>query len=166
MRRLWCLVVIGVLAVAVSVVGAGPAAGAKGGNSNNAHACQQGGFANRFDAETGRPFTNAGDCANNGAKGQPSAFLDLDVSDSYPCADTNDSCWGRLTAGGLADRASWTIEDASTHIPLASGNADSAGSVDDVILNIPCPSPAVVQVSSTTSSNRPFSKLFEPRGVC
>jgi hypothetical protein len=68
------LVVIGVVAVAMSVVVAGPAAAAKGGNSENAHACKQGGHENRFEAETGRPFKNAGDCASHGAKGGGSPF--------------------------------------------------------------------------------------------
>ena len=53
MHSLKSLVVIGALAVAASMVGAGPAFAAKGGNNDNAHACQQGGFANRFDGETG-----------------------------------------------------------------------------------------------------------------
>ena len=58
MRRLRWLV-IGALAVALSTVVAGPAVAAKGGNSDNAHACQQGGHENRFEAETGNPFKNA-----------------------------------------------------------------------------------------------------------
>jgi hypothetical protein len=69
MHRLRCLVVIGALAVAVSVVGAGPAFAAKGGNSDNAHACQHGGHETLFEAETGDPFKNTGDCASHGAKG-------------------------------------------------------------------------------------------------
>jgi hypothetical protein len=166
MHSLKCLVVIGALAVVVSVVVAGPAAGAKGGNNDNAHACQQGGFANRFDGETGRPFTNVGDCANNGAQDQPSAFLAIDVSDSYPCPNTNDFCWGRLAAAGLANGAIWKVENASTHALLASGKADSAGSVNDVILNLLCPAPAVVQISSTTSLNATISHLVETQGVC
>jgi hypothetical protein len=166
MHSLKCLVVIGALAVAVSMVGAGPAFAVKGGNNDNAHACQQGGFANRFDGETGRPFTNAGDCANNGAQDQPSAFLALDVSDSYPCPNTNDFCWGRVDAGGLANGAIWKVENPSTHALLASGNADSTGSVNDVILNLPCPAPAVVQISSTTPSKATISRLVDPQGVC
>jgi hypothetical protein len=30
--------------------------GGEGGNGDNAHACQQGGHENRFEAETGNPF--------------------------------------------------------------------------------------------------------------
>jgi hypothetical protein len=166
MKGLRHVLTVGAFVVAVSVVAAGPALAAKGGNSDNAHVCQQGGFANRFDGETGLPFTNAGDCANNGAKDQPSAFLALDVSDSpYPCTNTDDFCWGRLAAGGLADGASWEVENASTHVVVASDHADSAGNVNDVILNLPCPS-FVVQISSTTSLSARLSQLGDPQGVC
>ena len=63
--------VIAALAVAVSVLGAGPALAAKGGNNDTAHACQHGGHERLFDAAAGNPFKNAGDCVNNGAKGLP-----------------------------------------------------------------------------------------------
>jgi hypothetical protein len=71
MLRLRCLVVIGVVALAASTVVAGPAVAAKGGNSDNAHACQQGGHQSLLEAETGNPFKNAGDCVNDGAQGSP-----------------------------------------------------------------------------------------------
>ena len=65
MHRLRCLVVIGALAVAVSVVGAGSAFAAKGGNNDTAKACQHGGW-----KAFGRTcFANQGDCVNDGAKG-------------------------------------------------------------------------------------------------
>ena len=57
---------------------------AKGGNSDNAHACQQGGHEHRFEAETGRPFKNAGDCTSHGALGGASSLLVL-TNPSYPC---------------------------------------------------------------------------------
>jgi len=59
----------GVMAVAVAVIAAGPASGAEGGNSANAHACQHGGHETLFEAETGDPFKNTGDCASHGARG-------------------------------------------------------------------------------------------------
>jgi Ca2+-binding RTX toxin-like protein len=65
MHRLWCLVVIGALAVAVSVVGAGPAVAAKGGNNDAANVCQHGGW------KALRTFANQGDCINDGAQGSP-----------------------------------------------------------------------------------------------
>jgi hypothetical protein len=101
MDRLKHALVVGALAVAVSVLAAGPAAAAKGGNSDNAHACQQGGHANRFEAETGMPFKNAGDCASHGAKGGTTTFLVIDPS-SYPCTDSTSgaTCWGRHFRGG------------------------------------------------------------------
>src|SRR3954467_11863098 len=69
MRRLPPVLVAVMLAVAVSVGSGGPVLAAKGGNNDNAHACQQGGHVNRFEAETGNPFKNAGDCASHGAQG-------------------------------------------------------------------------------------------------
>ena len=72
MQRLRCLAVIGVLAVAVSAVAAGPAAAAKGGNSVAAKICQKGGWQNLVpvtgDADE---FANQGDCVNDGAQGSP-----------------------------------------------------------------------------------------------
>ena len=68
MERLKLLVVAGVLAVAVSVVGAGPAVAAKGGNSDNAHRCQKGGWESAFTT-TGGTFANQGDCVSYGAQG-------------------------------------------------------------------------------------------------
>jgi hypothetical protein len=65
MHRLRCLVVIGALAVAVSVVAAGPAAAAKGGNDGIAKACQKGGWQGLGT------FANQGDCVNDGAQGRP-----------------------------------------------------------------------------------------------
>jgi hypothetical protein len=156
MHRLKCLLVIGALAVVVSVVAAGPAAGAKGGNSDNAHACQQGGHGNLFEAETGNPFSNPGDCASHGAKGMAYTTLAIDISDSpYSC--TSGFCWGRLVADGLAARAAWEVVNESTQAALASGNASPAGTVDHVILNLPC-SAALVQISSTTSLGVPITQ--------
>ena len=106
MRRLRWLVVTGALAVALSTVAAGPAGAAKGGNSDNAHACQQGGHENRFEAETGNPFKNAGDCASHGAKGDATASLQL-ATGIYPC-DAGE-CWGTVSGSGLEPRADWTV---------------------------------------------------------
>ena len=92
MHRLRCLVVIGALAVAASAVAAGPAVAAKGGNSDNAHACQQGGHENRFEAETGNPFKNAGDCVSHAAMGGQDAELFIDPVFTLDCND----CWGCL----------------------------------------------------------------------
>jgi hypothetical protein len=65
MHRLWCLVTIGVLAVAVSGVGAGPAVAAKGGNNDTAQLCQHGGW------KAFGTYANQGDCVNDGAQGSP-----------------------------------------------------------------------------------------------
>jgi hypothetical protein len=68
MRRLWCLVIIGALAVAVSVVAVGRAGAAKGGNKDAASQCQHGGWKSLV-SQTGEPFKNQGDRVNDGAQG-------------------------------------------------------------------------------------------------
>jgi hypothetical protein len=68
MDGLKCLLLAGALAVAVAAIAAGPASGAEGGNSANAHACQHGGHETLFEGETGDPFKNTGDCASHGAR--------------------------------------------------------------------------------------------------
>jgi hypothetical protein len=103
------LLVAVTLAVAVSAVAAGPAVAAKGGNNDNAHACQQGGHENRFEAETGRPFKNAGDCASHGAKGGAASALFL-TNPSYPCqSNPMATCWGAFAAIGLDPKLSWIV---------------------------------------------------------
>jgi hypothetical protein len=69
MHRLGCLVVIGVLTAAVSMVGAGPAGAAVGGNNDTANLCQKGGW-KTLVSQTGRTFVNQGDCVNDGAQGR------------------------------------------------------------------------------------------------
>ena len=68
MHRLRCLVVIGALAVAVSMVGAGPAFAAKGGNNDTAKVCQKHGW-EMLAPDAGGTFANQGDCVNDGAQG-------------------------------------------------------------------------------------------------
>jgi hypothetical protein len=127
MRRLRRLVVIGALAVAVSTVVAGPAVAAKGGNSDNAHACQQGGHENRFEAETGNPFKNSGDCASHGAKGGATASLQL-ATGTYSCRAGE--CWGTVSGSGLAPQAEWlVINGGGSGNLVASGKADVNGNV-------------------------------------
>jgi hypothetical protein len=68
MGRVRGVFVAGVLAVAVSVIGAGPAVAAKGGNNDTAKQCQKGGW-KTLVSETGDPFVGQGDCVNDGAQG-------------------------------------------------------------------------------------------------
>jgi hypothetical protein len=78
MHRLRCLVAIGALAVVVSVVGAGPAFAAKGGNNDTAKACQHGGW------KALGTYANQGDCVNDGAQAN-STFSD--AHGSQTCGD-------------------------------------------------------------------------------
>jgi hypothetical protein len=96
---------MGALAVAVGVVDAGPALAAKGGNSDNAHACQQGGSGGLVAAETGLPFKNAGDCASHGAqandaRGLVGLVISMSFSPSYPCV-FGPKCYGFVIGFGL-----------------------------------------------------------------
>ncbi len=151
MERLKYLFVAGALAAVVGVVAAGPAVAAKGGNSDNAHACQQGGHENRFEAEAGNPFKNAGDCVSYGAQGSLPAVLVLDASPpAYGCSGATGSCWGTLLGEGLQAKAPWTVVDAFTQRQLASGFADTTGQVNAVLLDLPCEVDEV-DVSSITS---------------
>jgi hypothetical protein len=117
MERLTRLLVAGAVAVAVSAVAVGPAVAAKGGNSDNAHACQQGGHENRFEAETARSFKNAGDCASLGAQGGATGFLQL-ATGTYMCGGA--TCWGALSGSGLDPHADVLV--------IATGGA-AAGSI-------------------------------------
>ena len=107
--------VIGALAASVGV--AAPAVAAKGGNSDNAHACQQGGHEHMFEAETGRAFKNAGDCVSHAAIGNDNLVLFIDPV--------------------LTD-ANWEVffSPMGTTKPFASGTADDSG---DVIVNLDLP---------------------------
>ena len=144
MKRLKVLSVAAAIAVAMSVVAAGPAAAAKGGNSEAAHACQKGGHEHRLDAATHRPFKNTGDCVNNGAKGEDDEYLFIDPS-SYGCLPPMTGlCWGTLEGQELSAGEQWNVyfpadgppPDPRTP-PFRTGAADSSESFA-VILNLPC----------------------------
>jgi hypothetical protein len=131
MRRFRCWMVIGALAASVGV--AAPAVAAKGGNSDNAHACQQGGHEHMFEAETGRPFKNAGDCVSHAAIGNDNLVLFIDPVLTDDCAN----CWGVLE-GSVSPDANWEVffSPMGTTKPFASGTADDSG---DVIVNLDLP---------------------------
>ena len=133
------VLVAGALAVAVSAVVAGPAVAARGGNSDSAHACQQGGHENRFEAETGRPFKNAGDCVSHAAKGGDDASLFIDpVFTLDDACNVQAGCWGVLE-GDVSPNVRWQVffSPMGTTNPFASGSADNSGTVI-VNLNLPC----------------------------
>jgi hypothetical protein len=156
MDRLKRLAVAAAVAAVVSVVAAGPAVAAKGGNSDNAHACQQGGHQNRFEAETGNPFKNAGDCTSHGARSGITTFLIIDPS-SYPCTDSTSgaTCWGAISAAGLFKNIGWAVFPSGGTEPARFGTADAGGAVGPdppVPLNLPCQQgfPDVFAISSTS----------------
>ena len=162
MHRFRGAVVIGALAAVVSVVAPGPAVAAKGGNSDNAHACQQGGHENRFEAETGRPFKNAGDCASHGAQGGDTSFLGLDNSGTYSCHQVL-TCWGTLSGSGLKPGAQWTVckpsvESCVNHV---TGTVAAGGTIDAVQVLLLCGQEFdTAQAQSTTSAGQEFNSAF------
>jgi hypothetical protein len=139
--------------VLVSVVAAGPAAAAKGGNSDAAHACRQGGHENRFEAETGNPFNNAGDCASHGAKG--GAFVTLQLTtETYGCG-TGCTRWGYVNITGLSPDEDWFINtNGGMGYAVVVGKADANGNVTGYQAGLPCgtgvgPGGGPYQLSST-----------------
>ena len=134
MGRLTSVLIAGALAVAVSAIVAGPAVAAKGGNSDTAHACQQGGHEHMFEAETGRPFKNAGDCVSHAAMGGDDAQLFIDQVFASDC----NNCW-RVLEGFVSPNAEWEVffSPMGTTNPFTSGRADNSGTVI-VNLDLPC----------------------------
>jgi hypothetical protein len=101
MRRFRGVVLIGVLAVAVSAVAAGPAV-AKGGNRDTAKACQKGGW-KKLIPDAGGTFANQGDCVNDGAVGS----APFGVAGYAACTDLNGSFNSDSGPGGSGD---WSCE--------------------------------------------------------
>jgi hypothetical protein len=104
MDRLKLLSLAGVLAVAVSMVAAGPAA-AKGGNTDNLNGCQNGGWANLYDANKGLRFTNVGGCVSYGARGQAYAGFQLTAQPGGCVKGGSECSWGGISGFGLAPNA-------------------------------------------------------------
>jgi len=119
MHRLWCLVVIGALAVAVSVVGAGPAVAAKGGNAT-AQACKKGGW-------TLGTFANQGDCVNDGAQATTATFNWTGEAQTWTVPDGVTKATFDLygAEGGLAERKSSGGKGgrATATIPVSEGSS-------------------------------------------
>jgi hypothetical protein len=161
------LVVIG--AVAVSAVAAGPAVAAKGGNSDNAHACQQGGHQTLVAAEQPQvAFKNAGECASHGAQGGDTSSLVIDNSGTYPCRPPDQAlnCWGTLSGSGLESGIPWTVCSEHCAITL-SGMVAPGGIIDAVQLFLLCSQQAGAGAQSTTSAHQPISSPFvDPPSSC
>ena len=153
MERLRCVLVAGMVAVAVCVVAAGPAAAAKGGNSGNAHGCQQGGHETLVAAETPLvPFKNAGDCTSHGAQGGATAGLQIDTGTySCPPPHSNLTCWGTVIGSGLQPGSPWTVVDAFSGATLAEGTAPPEGA--NAKLNLQCIRHAEVEFSTMAVSS-------------
>ena len=159
------MLVAGAVAVAVGAVAVGPAAAAKGGNSDNAHACQQGGHENRFEAETARRFKNAGDCASHAALGGATASLQL-ATGTYPCGAA--TCWGTLSASGLDPQADVFViatgEAPSGNI-VAQRKADANGTLAPTPVDLVCGAGGgPFRVQSVAPGGRIFFDIDSPCG--
>jgi hypothetical protein len=163
MERLRCVLGPALLAVAVCVVAAGPAVAAKGGNSDSAHACQQGGHESRFEAETGRPFRNAGDCASHGAQGGATSSLQILATPTYGCPPPQrGTCWGTVSGSGLQPNSQWNVRDASSGDIVASGTADSSGSVNANLNEEECLDVVEFTTEAVTSAGQTLNALLPP----
>jgi hypothetical protein len=166
MGRVRGVLVAGVVALAVSVVAAGPAVAAKGGNSDNAHACQQGGHENRFEAETGNPFKNAGDCASHGAQGGATSTLQFLTVPTYPCSVASGTCWGIVSGSGLRPQADWFVIDIGTAPPnnlVARGVTEVDGSLPPTAVDVGCGEGAgPFKVQTLTPGGRVFVDVNAP----
>jgi hypothetical protein len=134
MDRVKYLLLAGTLALMVLAVGAGPSAAARGGYSDNAHACQQGGHVNLAHPSTGLAFENAGDCASHGAKGNVYSSLQV-LTNTYPCPDG--TCWGTVSGSGLMGESDWLVFILESGDLLGSGITDATGSVSEKLV-LPC----------------------------
>ena len=164
MERLTRMLVAGAVAVAVSAVAVGPAVAAKGGNRDNAHACQQGGHENRFEAETARPFKNAGDCASLGAQGGATTLLQL-KTDTYMCGGVK--CWGTISASGLDSQADVFV--IAIGVPMGDivfrGQADASGNLMPTKVNLVCGAGGgPFRVQSVAPGGRIFFEVPSPCG--
>ena len=156
-----CLLV----AVLVFVVAAGPAVAANGGNSANAHACQQGGHQNLFEAETGNPFKNAGDCVSHGAQGGALSSLQLLTVPTYACSAPSGTCWGIVTGSGLRAQADWFVIDLKTMTSVAHGVTGADGSLPATAVDLPCGEGAgTFRVQTLAPGGRVFLEASSPCG--
>jgi len=96
---------------------------------------QQGGHENRFEAETGRPFRNAGDCSSHTAQGGDTSSLTIDNSGTYPCRPPDQAlnCWGTLSGSGLKPGAQWTVCLGSVEVCLFRVTGIAAGGTIDAV---------------------------------
>ncbi len=155
----------GAVAVAVGAVAVGPAAAAKGGNSDNAHACQRGGHETRFEAETARPFKNAGDCASHAALGGATASLQL-ATGTYTCGGA--TCWGTLSASGLDPQADVFViatGEATAGNIVAQRQADANGTLAPTKVDLVCGAGGgPFRVQSVAPGGRIFFDIDSPCG--
>ena len=116
------------LALVVTAGAAGSAAAAPGGISDvRPQLCQNGGYANLYDARTVLPFTSAPACVSYGLKGNAYSSLTMSTK-TAPCGR---SCWGFVSGLGLKPGASFQVQSASSlGRPLsATGRVPANGSI-------------------------------------
>ena len=142
MDRLKFLLLAGLLALVVAAIAAGPAS-AKGGNTDNVKRCQNGGWANLYDANTGLRFINQGGCVSYGARGRAYAGFELN-SQPFGCnigkGGSIFSCfWGSVSGFGLAPNAPIRVSSSAGPVTGLTfpTTTDANGNVN-VELDVPC----------------------------
>jgi hypothetical protein len=143
------------LAAAVStLVFAGSAVGAPGGNSANAQLCEQGGWATLMDS-TATAFASPGECASYGARG--GAIYALATITVEPCAaQPFDGICVNTTGSGLESGSAMitTIEKNDAFLQFSSINVPATGEVTDSaeFFEAPCVAGNVYSATATGTS--------------
>jgi hypothetical protein len=150
MGRLKCLPVAAVVAVAVGMGAAGPAAAAKG-NDASAALCQRGGYMNLYNARTGLRFTDEVACVSYGLKGNPYSSLVV-ATNRYRCGG---ACWGSVSGFGLKPGAAVRAVAGTGNLPNAA-LVGTRGAVSG-LLGLACGSGwSGVYATSTTLAGAPI----------
>ena len=162
--RIGVVIAAGLLAGALGTAApalANPGSHGRGGeqtNRYNAQGCQQGGHQARVEAETGRTFTNSGNCTSHTARGggltAASGQITLTGSSQYACATPGGQCWGILSVSGAPANATVQIlyeNGAAASLPVKTGPTGSYDGVANAFCDVDSPNRTVRAVVYDTS---------------
>jgi hypothetical protein len=117
-----------------------------------------------FEAETGNPFKNAGDCTSHGARGGASSSLVL-TTPVYAC-QTNPmaSCWGAISGSGLNPERLWLVfVTGGSELIVKEGFPAQDGSVA-TLLQVQCAAHSLqpLQAMAVTAGDQPSDITSTP----